>query len=426
MPPENLNTNQDLNQNNNTNQSTKKPVFKINVNPEPGARFVGDPQVVGAGKPKLSTGMVFLIIIILLFATAGLVLASNISFFSKAPYKENDLFSGLLQKIPEIKSGEYTFSLRVYTEDREEGVDPFKNYFLSVEDPIIVGDVIEPDYSLEEMIKFLPSEFDISGSIMFGASWKDENVPVEWIANLDGAGYLEDLSYKINIDLKKKGQNYYFNINNLPSLFSYYAPLKGQWIRIESEKDVIGDNVQVLSDIELLEQEYSQSKEEIIKFFKKITNIADQERVYEFKNKPKKENVEGTSLYKYELRTNKDALVSFYEKLIEEARETDSELLRELSENDSMINHLKSDEFANFFDYLDRNTWVTLWVDDEGFPVIYESVIRIVPPESAVNLKNSQIKLIIKMELDSINEDIKIEEPVSSKSLEEIYSDYTF
>ena len=84
------------------------------------------------------------------------------------------------------------------------------------------------------------------------------------------------------------------------------------------------------------------------------------------------------------------------------------------------INYLKSDEFSQTFDYMDKNNTLTLWVDKDGFPAIVENIMRVVPPDSAVGLKGKQINVTFKLDISNINQTINIQAPAGAVSFDKI------
>lgn len=64
-----------------------------------------------------------------------------------------------------------------------------------------------------------------------------------------------------------------------------------------------------------------------------------------------------------------------------------------------------------------------VWVDTAGFPVIVENTMRIIPPDTAVQLKEKQINIIFKLAITNINTPVTITAPTDAVPIETILSD---
>ena len=85
--------------------------------------------------------------------------------------------------------------------------------------------------SMQELVRMLPPDIDIS--MVMSASSDLKSDIADWFFNVDTEGNFGDLTYKVNVDALKKNSDYYFRVNNIPSLFiSDLASLKGKWIKV--------------------------------------------------------------------------------------------------------------------------------------------------------------------------------------------------
>jgi hypothetical protein len=279
--------------------------------------------------------------------------------------------------------------------------------------------------SLGEMMQYLPAELQASVGVHAQSEWKDENA--DWKFTVDASGDFGDLTYKINIDALKKDALYYFKINNIPSLFMSSLPLeKGQWVKVDPSMATSTESYRynqfssIASSLEDGEKAYKEERAQLVELMKKAVTFADEEKLVRFKNAPHSERVDGVLLYRYDIEARKEALLPFYKKLVAEAStHKGTAYLRVLSDS-GMIEYLESEEFSQVFDYVQKNTTTTLWVDMQGYPARIEYSMRIVPPDSATALKDKQVRITWTTTFSDINKPVTIEEPKDAKPLQEI------
>lgn len=282
--------------------------------------------------------------------------------------------------------------------------------------------------SMGDSLSDLPSEMNAKIAISVSSDFKPGQL-ANWGVNLDAQGDFSDLNYKVNIDALKKDDNYYFKINNLPSffLFDQLSSLKGKWVVIpskEAPKDDYSPASSIQSGITGSEKTYKDNREKAVRFIKKFVSIADEEKIFVFKGDPVKEKVGERSLVKYILGIRKDKVLTFYTRMQDEINK-DPEFAdyRDVFADQGYINYLKSDEFSQTFDYVDKNNTLTLWVDKDGFPAIIQNVMRIVPPSSAVTLKDKQINVTFKLDISDINKPVDIKAPTDAVLLDKAMED---
>lgn len=277
--------------------------------------------------------------------------------------------------------------------------------------------------SLSEYMSVLPNDISAKASVSVTSELKDE-VAANWLFNVNAEGDFGDLTYKFNADAMKKEKDYYLKINNIPSLFmADLSSVKNKWIKITpreatSTEDKFDYSYSYLSELEKeipkAEGKYRENRIKGAKFLKKVASVADEEKLISFRSKPVREKIDGRDLVKYELTLNKDAILPFYTKLQEEvANDADFADYRNAIDQ-GLIDYLKSEEFSQVYEYVDKNNKFTLWTDANGFPAIVENSMRIVPP------KSKQFKLTFKLIADDINKSINIEAPADSILIEEV------
>jgi hypothetical protein len=279
--------------------------------------------------------------------------------------------------------------------------------------------------SLAQAVEYFPTELNASLSASAQTDLSDK-VSADWKFNVDATGDFGDLTYKFNVDALKKASIYYFRINNMPSFFFSYVGLeKNQWVSVDpskadSDSGSYGGYSSSADALSEAEKTYKEHREEIANLLKKIVKIADEKNLLTLKNPAHSEKINGRDLYRYDLLINKDAILPFYESVSEEFNKTDIKNSYPVIEDSAYLEYLKSPEFNEVFDYYQKNTTWTLWVDAQGFPAIISYSMRIVPQDSATQLKDKQVNLVFKLELSDINRPVKIDAPQDAKDLQEI------
>ena len=277
---------------------------------------------------------------------------------------------------------------------------------------------------LGESMRLLPAEISVGLGFSATTDWSQAD-SASWKWNVDASGDFGDLTYKINIDALKKDTNYYFRVNNIPSLFGGgLSSVKGQWVKIgTSSASTTGTSYgnelsYIAKELPEIEKNYKESRAQSVESLRKIAGFADETHLLSFKEAPHSEKIDRRLLYRYNLEINKDAILSFYRKVVAEA--TTNPKLRGLGlfDDPGLIEYLQSDEFSKVFDYYNKNTSVTLWVDPFGFPAQLEYTMRIVPPDTATQLSKKQINVTFKLALSNINNAPDISVPDDAKPIE--------
>jgi len=482
----------------------------------------------GSGKKKIVSIIVGTAIgIAVLGGATYAYTAGLIPFIGGALYTQENLVSGIAQKIGQIDSASYAAKLNIYVEDREEDAEPFvlerslelktqyakdvelaegieeilrslswdyqesypetlskifdsTNSYLNVKEEFITENNIQykkttegyelsfsfetqqavdslkngwssdemqfnnkqvtlnqesyslylPDRlpktyfeELSDMTQYISPEFTVTAQIAAKSTPVVEGQPWEWQARLSGEGDLGDLTYKVDLEARKKGEDYYFIINNLPSLLSGFLPEKGQWIKVSAKDDLAASSMGLIDTKELQEfgEEFKEQRAAVVDFLKIATRTADEVGVFQIINEPKKEKIGDRNLYRYELKLNGDNLVEYYDRMLAEI-DSDERLgdFKELLDPE-IRNQLNSPEFVKTLEYYNKNNTITVWVDSNGFPVRVANKIRIVPSDEIVNLNNKQVIFETILELNDINTPIEIELPKEAIDYEEAF-----
>ena len=256
---------------------------------------------------------------------------------------------------------------------------------------------------------------DVSATVAIGATadFSTNDLP-GWHFTATADGNLGDLTYQVDVEALRKDSNYYIRINKMPALFGDLASYKGQWIMItptETSSTATEYNTEfsyLASNIPTIETQYKQHRADVITALRNLALLADTDKLISFKEPPIRENVDGRSLYRYDLEINKNAIIPFYKDLL-----ANSDKFKSLgiAQDQGLLDYLQSTDFNNIFTYIQSNTYLTLWTDKDGFPAILQYRIRVVPPDTATQLTGKQIDVVFKLTLSSINQPVNIVAP---------------
>lgn len=272
---------------------------------------------------------------------------------------------------------------------------------------------------MADYLTYLPSEMTASGAVSAQADWAKDSS--EWKFNVNAQGDFGDLTYKANIDALRKDKVYYFRINNLPSMFFGYIGLeKGQWVKIDTNKDLSGSSYNYFANLPQEEKYFKENKQEFYDLMKKVIKIADDQGLISLKHPVYTEKVNGQNYYRYDIQIRKEAILPFYKVLQEEVSKTNLKNRYPITLDNGYVEYLQSPEFNEMFDYYQKNTNLSILVDSNGFPAVVSYNIRIVPGSSAPQLKDKQGNLTLKLELSDINKSVNIIAPGDAKDAEDI------
>ncbi len=124
-------------------------------------------------------------------------------------------------------------------------------------------------------------------------------------------------------------------------------------------------------------------------------------------------------MWRYELSLNKESILPFVEKVVEESQKYETTKNGSMANDTALVEYLKTDEFNKIFDYYNENTSLILWVNKDGFIELAEYSIRAVPPDEAVTLREKQARLTLSLGFANINQPVDIQSPAEYKEIEE-------
>jgi hypothetical protein len=274
--------------------------------------------------------------------------------------------------------------------------------------------------TIADSLRSLPP--DVSGRASIGATTAGnaQGFP-DWRFTVQAEGDIGDLTYRIDVEARKKDSDYYFIINNFPSLLGSITSYKGQWFKITpraaTSTAARSEAESVSSGIAQYEKEYKEQREKAAETLLNFAKMADKEHVFTITKAVRTEKIGGRTLYRYDLVPRKEAVIAFYAGL--EHSVTSSNGGNELFDP-GLLQYMKSAEFDNVFDYYSKNTWLTVWADAQGYPARIEYKLRVVPSDAADQLKGKQINVTFTLDIKDINMDKTIDVPPNARPFEDL------
>jgi hypothetical protein len=391
-----------------TQTPTQTPVPTPSVTPPVYASTPTSEQSLPNNPPVYRGGFKIAIglLAILLFLGGAYVAYGKLGIFFSSTYAEDKFVSTLLAKFSQIESAVYTSSIELNVVPRVSKSKPLEE--------------------VNGLIYFLPPEMRIGIAFTGSADYRTTESS-DWMFGLDASGDFGDLSYKINFEGVKKGDDLFLKVNNIPSfLFGELATHKGQWIKIgkddrEESLDIIGIDVAYLFESLGKEEELSSAnKDKYESLIRAAASTADRERLFIFRNSPEKDSINGRSLTKYDLRIRKEAILPVYQVILDTVQNNPDLDLDHMVDPDT-LEYLQSSKFDESFANLDQNSVISLWVDKSGLPAILEYKIGIIPPDDVTQFTNKQLDITLRIVFEDINKPVNIKAPSGAKTLREVF-----
>lgn len=318
----------------------------------------------------------------------------------------------------------------------------YGHYMLHLPSELPKPALVEALEGLGQMASYFSRETNITGEAK-GSGGQDGKTKLSE-TNLSLGASFGDSSYAFGADIMTKDKTFYVRLNkfpSLPGLSAFFDPalIKGKWVEITEED--LKDNLVDLPVSESLAKENTIDSAKALEAYKKMLAIAKEEKLIKVNGLPKKEKVDNTTAFRYDLSLNRQALASVYRRYMEEVLpiitpEKDKNS-SSMSVDESLIEYLASDEFKAIYDYLAKNNSLSVWFSREGYPVQAILRSRIVPSDGGFggfgevagkastskksNENQSQFVLETTFKLQNINKSILPKMPTEFLSFEEAY-----
>ncbi len=311
--------------------------------------------------------------------------------------------------------------------DQEKGspiIRDSRTIEITKDSPIIYASVNFSDVSpypiasnFNEFYQYLPIEIDAFVQLS-GQNESEISQTNDGAYNLSGQLALGGATFNGAAELRKKGEDYYLNIQQAPSLgFFDLAALKQKWIKAvprDAYNTWLGS---------LLYRSRDESIDKrgalLLRQYQLILQLLQQEEVLQIVQEFPREKADGRNLYHYQVKMDRDKFANFYRRLTQAVeQEFGDQAIIKFDEETQR--YLDSDEFSQFYDTLDKNITLELWVDDQNFwPRKFAYTVRLVPPDTVPKLQDIQYRFTLTAGLDDINQPISIETPVDSITVDQ-------
>ena len=214
-------------------------------------------------------------------------------------------------------------------------------------------------------------------------------------------------------ELRKIADDFFARIEQAPSFgFFDLAALKQKWIHIPLNEltSFFG-----YADKQTVEEKSSS----LIKQYKLLLDLVAEKEMIVAEAELPMEEVNGDKSYHYQVKLNRAKLPEFYRDLTTKMEEQfGDDAIIEFKTN--TLSYLESQEFEAFYNALDKNVVLDLWIDTKNYwPRRLTYTMQLIPPAEIEKQKDIQYELSLAMTLDKINEQIIIEKPTETISLDE-------
>lgn len=272
-------------------------------------------------------------------------------------------------------------------------------------------------FSLDDMYQYLPVEVDANLKVA-GQSESDVTKSNDSSFNASGKLALGGTSFSAGLDILKIADAFFVRVNEAPSLgFFDLAALKGKWIKAVPE-DAYGTflgSVFYRGDDKGVDKQSAR----LITQYQLLFRLLKEENLIQVSQEFPQEKANNEKLYHYAIKLDRSKFAEFYKRLTEETK-------KEFGEdaifkfNEETLTYLQSQEFAKFYDALEKNIQLELWVDASDFsPRKISYTHRLVPPDSIVKLKDKQYHFNITVGLSDVNQPVTVDAPPTTISVDE-------
>jgi hypothetical protein len=368
--------------------------------PSQGGAQSPQPQYLDS-RPQASHKTLWAIIIISLLIVGGVAVAAatgyiSIPFFSGAPYNKETILTDIAQGIAKIKTATYSTDVHVYTGPKDVDATPFPGGEMREFESMPAFDVtIKSEGTTEILDK------------------NDVNIKLGFL----GTASFGDFTASVEAELRKVDENFYGQITKMPSFFGIDS-IKNKWIKVTPQDAIAYDFGFDFSEAQDVQEEYEKLRKEMLEKFKLALKIADEHKAVSVVGEPVREKVGDISAYRYDLVINRENLPAFYRAYVTAYNEKFPNA-RALVVDERFIGELSSREAVEMFDYIKKNTKISVWANADGIPVKYGIDFRFLPKTR--NTATQQINAVFALVLSDINKSITIDAPEGAINFDEAY-----
>ncbi len=332
--------------------------------------------------------------------------------------KPENIIASMVKKMQDVKSHRYKSDIdfKIFA-DFEQMMMP--SFDMEEEEEAKEIDPIIVSYSDEgAFVKLNEDEINMS-----------HDVKLEWDQG--------DMIMKAGLNFKEVDGREYFQVTIMPTLLKIVLgdEMEGQWFQVdekeEGEEETINPMIPDFSMISGEDEEFNKLKDE-------LTVYLEENNPFVFKEELAQADINGVNTHHYKVELDNDfinglenIIIEFAKEQIEKEVKEDEEFYAEMgidiptTTDMTLEEQIKEmEDIINQFDSIFVKKDMELWIGQEDlllYKTSFDMVIdasKITPPEGE---EKAEIKLEITGDMSAydFNEDIKIEAPEESQSLEE-------
>lgn len=339
--------------------------------------------------------------------------ASDASSFSLAvQFESNDAVTSIVNSLKSYASAKDSVSSakgKVVTFTKDSST-----YLYLPSEPASASGVMSIA-GVQQYLSIVPANFTIDGTLS-GSSQKLDDKTINGKVRIAGTAEMADINVAIDAEFMKVADNFYVMVSKFPAFFVDISKLKGKWIQITPADVASYGSSFFNSSPKKAQDEITKTREQSTDRIKMFLEVADVHQALTVAGSPVQENLNGTSVYRYDLQFNKATLAEFYTDLAAKSKEKWGEDGFKIDQG--LIDYLNSPEFDQVFNYMRKNTTLSVWADAQGIPVQAQYGIRLVP-ESTTKKTTNQVRATVTLTLSDVNQPIIISAPKDSMTVED-------
>ncbi len=358
------------------------------------------------------------LIVVLLLAMGGVTAAQftgliQLPFLGPNPQK---LFENGITNIAHIQTLTYEGTISITSEPKDPTTVPMVSQQIEKQNGPTPDLVLNPP-AVKLTVK-------TSGSF-------DKNISssTDGEAKLSADFQYADIAGNVDIEFIKKGTTYYVRLNSIklpdvltadPTFAAATTAVTGKWIKITPEsinqlaQMGISANSMPLPFAAPDNAEQKAMIQQVQTVYQRILRLAVEEKVFAFREDPKKETLGDSSAYHYSIKIQGDKIPNLYKRFITEATSTLGLPGMPITFDQKKYDSLAGKDFQSIVDNFNKNMTWELWVDTAiEFITKGSFAFKVLPVSDSA----TQYRLTVASTLTNINKPIVVQEPTDSISV---------
>lgn len=349
----------------------------------------------------------FFIALLVVFVVGGVALAArmgymSIPFLSGAPFNEDKIIEEVVRSLGEIETATYTATLAIESAERDEDVSEIPEQFIEAPEDEwgmslaeVWGGMIPPDFKVN---------FSLSGTLE-----NDSELSPNSYTQLTADLTTDDFAMHGDVEfITTSANDVYIRVNRIPSLFFDLSGIKGEWVHVVTPDDVDEETADLFDD---------QSGELFLEQFKLLSELAQKHSYLVVVGSPTKEQINGESVYRYQLAVNAESADAFY-------KETYETLEREYGEDSlwygSTVHDLEMRTSNAYIEHMNHHAPMYVFARRDGTIARMAVDARLAfGGDEVPALADRQVNVYLAIDLSDVNEPTSVTVPGDALTLEE-------